>query len=122
MRCFVRNAGATLAMIWSAAIARAGPVHIRPTFDFSPAAIERPQAEPIRDLVMPLRLSMAGGEPNIEWFPEILTLQPAIPIAAAPSRPAEIMIPLPAPAWLGVLGLGVYILGRRIAGPIQIAN
>jgi hypothetical protein len=122
MRCFLRNAGTMLAMIWSAAVARAGPVHIRPTFDFSPAAIEQPQAEPVGELVMPLRLSLTGGEANIAWFPEIRALEPGILITAAPGRPAAIMIPLPAPAWLAVVGLGVYILARRIAGPISVAN
>ena len=115
MRCFVRNAGAMLAMIWSAAVARGGPVHIRPTFDMlSPAAINLPQPEPVGELVKPLRLSMTAGEPNIAWFPEILARQPGIPMIAAPGRPVAIMIPLPAPICLALAGLGsIFILARR---------
>ena len=114
MRCFVRNAGTMLAMVWSAGVARAGPVHIRPTFDVSPTAMKQPQAEPAGELVMPMRLSIAAGEPRFAWFPEILALQPAIPIVAAPGRPVEIMIPLPAPVCLALAGVGgILIFARR---------
>ena len=113
MRCFVRNAGAMLAMFWSAAVARAGPVHIRPTFDFSPAAIKQPQAEPTGETMRPLRLPIAASEPRIAWLPENLALQPATPMVAAPDRPLAIMIPLPAPICLALAGLGsIFIFAR----------
>ena len=132
MRCMVRNAGALLAMVWSgAAAALAGPVNIRTTVEsLNPAALVRwdrrtlGEAEPLADSAS---LATGLGEPPLadasfpNWLPERLTLTRAVPTPAEQVRPEAVVIPLPAPIWLGVAGLGCAVFVARVLNPCAAA-
>src|SRR5687768_16590382 len=119
MRCLLRNAGAMLAMVWSgAAAALAGPVNIRTSDNFgsafSPAAIVQADWQPMTDVEPLIELASHLGEVRAAWFPEdadLASRAPAWAAAWAPqqARPAAIVIPLPAPAWIAVAGLGCVV-------------
>ena len=124
MRCLLRNAGAMFAMLWSgAAAAVAGPVSIR-TSDasfgsaFDPAAIVQPQWQPVSDLEPLIELSLHLREVGETWFPHSPALHSTVLIAPVPAqRPAAVLIPLPAPLWIGVTGLGCIALVARVINP-----
>ena len=101
MRCFVRNAGAVLAMIWSgaAAAAIAGPVTISTSGDLTVAAMVQVDSKPASDIETWAKL-MARPHGVDDIAPP-----PSVPLVAAPPTPAAIEIPLPSSAWLGLAGM-----------------
>jgi hypothetical protein len=118
-----------LAMVWSgAAAALAGPVSIRTSESFSsssafnPAAIVQADWQPVTDVEPLIELASHLGEVRAAWFPDDVALASSAPAWAsswAPqqARPAAIMIPLPAPAWIGVAGLGCVAFVARVINP-----
>ena len=123
MRCIWRNAGAFLAMIWSgAAAALAGPVSIRTALDyFDPDAIVRADWRSLGDVEPLTDLAAHVGAVRQQWFPDGLALAappvPPVPIAVAEVRPAAVVIPLAAPVWLGLAGLGCALFAARVIDP-----
>ena len=127
MRCLLRNAGAMLAMVWSgAAAALAGPVSIRTSENlnsaFSPTAIVQPDWQPVTGVEPLIELASHLDEFRAAWFPEDAALASSAPAwasawSAQEARPAAIVIPLPAPAWIGVAGLGCVVLVARVLNP-----
>ena len=98
MRCFARNAAAAMLVILfsGAAAAPAGVVAIRAS-----AALN---AQPRPAALDP---------PSDTWFPTVIAWEP-VPVASphvlAPPRTPAILIPLPAPAWLGIAGVACALL------------
>jgi hypothetical protein len=113
MRCLLRRMGAAmlvmLAMICclggaGATTAIAGPVNLRLSHDFTAAA-----AAVTTDAALGSSDTPVVWLPQASWFRDIHPSAPP-PIIHPPAHPAAIMIPLPAPIYLGLVGLSVVIL------------
>ena len=125
MRCFLRHAGAMLAMVWSgAAAALAGPVSIRTSESFisssafMPAAIVPADWQPVTDVEPLIALASHLDEVRATWFPEdVMTASSVSASTPQQARPAAIVIPLPAPAWMGLAGLGCVVFVARVINP-----
>lgn len=125
MRCLFRIAGAMMAMICSSA-ALAGPVSIRTAESFSsgsafdPAALVQADEQPVAEVEPLSELVSHLSEPPAAWFPQdmLTSSPPPVTLAAAQhARPPAIVIPLPAPACIGMAAMACALLGTRVFKP-----
>ena len=107
MRCTLGNAAMMLLILLPCAAA-------------APAAMVEMHTSQAFDLEPPPPPRSLPARADDAWFPDVMPSAPAAALApnvSTPPRSTAILIPLPAPLWIGIAGVGCALVAARAARP-----